>query len=349
MKKRVTIKDIADQSGVSVGTVDRVIHNRGNVAQEVANKVREVMENLGFERNLLASALAYNKNYNIAVVLPQSDIDTYWQKPRQGVLDAFKQVGHFGINIEFYDFELFNLSDFKGKLLEAFSHNPHAIVFPPLFQKESRSFLDKVLGSETKIITINTYIEHPAVSTFIGQNSFRSGVLAARLLNFNQQVKKEFILLNLDKYSTDANHLIDKENGFKSYFEDLSQENVTITKYDFEDFDDPCKLDAFVENIVNLHHDMAGIFVTNSRAFLVAEKLKQLSNKIAIVGFDLIDQNIALLKAGKINFLINQNSHLQGFNSLMVFYEFYYLQKQILHHDYLPLDIIVPENVEYYV
>ena len=32
-KKRITIKDIALQAGVSKGTVDRVLHNRGEVSE----------------------------------------------------------------------------------------------------------------------------------------------------------------------------------------------------------------------------------------------------------------------------------------------------------------------------
>ncbi len=349
LKKRVTIKDIADKSGVSSGTVDRVIHNRGNVAPAVVLKVKSVMEIMGFERNLLASALAYNKTYNIAVVLPKSEMDIYWQKPREGVIEAFKKVGHFGIQIEFFNFELFNLKDFKDKLFDAFSKLPHAIIFPPLFQKESKSFLDKVVGSKIKIITINTLIDHAAVTTFIGQNSYQSGVLAARLLNDNRQQKKEFILLNLDKYSTDANHLIDKENGFKAYFCGGGQHQVSIQKYDFEDFDDHCKLQSFLDVLLNKHKHIVGVFVTNSRANLVAEQIKQFDANINILGFDLIDKNIILLNEGKINFLINQNSHLQGYNALMAFYDHFYLQKPIQQFDYLPLDIIVPENVEYYL
>jgi LacI family transcriptional regulator len=41
--KNIRIKDIAKLAGVSVGTVDRVIHNRGRVSQEALKKVTSVM------------------------------------------------------------------------------------------------------------------------------------------------------------------------------------------------------------------------------------------------------------------------------------------------------------------
>ena len=65
MAKRVRIKDIAERAGVSKGTVDRVIHNRGNVAPAVKQRVLEVMKELNYRPNILASALAYNKNWTL--------------------------------------------------------------------------------------------------------------------------------------------------------------------------------------------------------------------------------------------------------------------------------------------
>ena len=43
MARQVKIKDIAQMAGVSVGTVDRVLHNRGNVSAKSLKAVEEVI------------------------------------------------------------------------------------------------------------------------------------------------------------------------------------------------------------------------------------------------------------------------------------------------------------------
>ena len=43
---RATIKMIAERAGVSIGTVDRVLHDRPYVKEEVRRRVLEVMEEL---------------------------------------------------------------------------------------------------------------------------------------------------------------------------------------------------------------------------------------------------------------------------------------------------------------
>lgn len=45
---RVTIQQIADKAGVSRGTVDRALNNRGRIAPEVAEKIRNIAEELGY-------------------------------------------------------------------------------------------------------------------------------------------------------------------------------------------------------------------------------------------------------------------------------------------------------------
>ena len=48
-----TIEIIAKKAGVSRGTVDRVLHDRGQVKPETAERVRAVMEEMDFQPNAL--------------------------------------------------------------------------------------------------------------------------------------------------------------------------------------------------------------------------------------------------------------------------------------------------------
>ena len=55
MTKKYTIKDIAELAGVSKGTIDRVIHNRGNVAKDVEDKVKQLLADINYQPNLRMS------------------------------------------------------------------------------------------------------------------------------------------------------------------------------------------------------------------------------------------------------------------------------------------------------
>ena len=77
------IADIAERAGVSTGTVDRVLHDRGNVSPKARQLVLRAMEDLNYQRNRIASALAYNKTRRIAVLIPEGgrkSTDAFWKQ-----------------------------------------------------------------------------------------------------------------------------------------------------------------------------------------------------------------------------------------------------------------------------
>ena len=67
--EKTRIKDIAELSGVSVGTVDRVLHNRPNVSKAAREKVEKALKEMDYKPNMYASALAYNKSYNFYCII----------------------------------------------------------------------------------------------------------------------------------------------------------------------------------------------------------------------------------------------------------------------------------------
>ena len=67
--KEIRIVDIAKMAGVSVGTVDRVIHNRGRVSAANYTRVMTVLKEVDYRPNMVARSLASKKVYHICFLL----------------------------------------------------------------------------------------------------------------------------------------------------------------------------------------------------------------------------------------------------------------------------------------
>lgn len=69
-KKRISIKDVARESGVSIGTVSRILNQTGRYSKETEKKVLDVAERLNYERNRLAISLVSNESRTIGILVP---------------------------------------------------------------------------------------------------------------------------------------------------------------------------------------------------------------------------------------------------------------------------------------
>jgi LacI family transcriptional regulator len=348
--KKVTIKDIANISGVSRGTVDRVINGRGNVSEDVEKRILKIASELGFEKNLIASTLASNKTYKIAIVIPDPESDIFWSQPREGILNALELVRHYGILVEYYNFNISRKDAFCMQLENAFATRPDAILTAPTFTAESLEYIGQAEKLRIPFITFNTEINHPGILCYVGQNSLNSGYLAGKLFHLRLHPGDEIIALNLGHTLSNAQHYSDKVSGLKAYFNEHHMDQNPVYFYEFDQYNDVEKLVHFWSEIKNRHPRMKGLFFTNSRAYRIVELMTVEENKnLDIVGFDMIEPNIKLLKEDKIDFIINQNPIQQGYLSIINFVNHFILKKDVRKTQYLPLDIVIKENVDFYI
>lgn len=340
-------------AGVSPGTVDRVLHNRGHVAPEVRAKVLQVVNDLGYQPNIMASRLASSaRPVRIAALLPDPAADPFWRQPFDGIMSAAQAVAHYGVRVNIHYFDLFDPHSFSQSAQNLLEEYPDGAVVPPLFLLEATRFLDACHRKKIPYALFNTEIARKDESfvCYIGQDSYHSGMLAGKLLNFGIKPGETVLILHLEKEVSNALHLISKEQGFRDFFASIPDRGVRIAEQSFKDFDSPEKMEAYVADLLRKTPNLSGIFVTNSRAWRLAACIEKLRfPHIKMVGFDLIEPNVEFLHRNIIDFLINQNPMRQGYLSIVNLFNHLVLKKEVEQLQYLPLDIVVSENVDYYV
>jgi len=72
LRKRVTIKDIAREAGVSFSTVSRCLNNSSLVAESTRIRVRNIADEIGFEFNSNARSLITSQSGTIGIILPEN-------------------------------------------------------------------------------------------------------------------------------------------------------------------------------------------------------------------------------------------------------------------------------------
>ena len=352
MKKRVRIIDIAEKAGVSKGTVDRVIHKRGHVSPSVKKRILEVMKELDYRPNAIASALAYNKSWKIAALLPNPTDDAFWMQPKKGIQKALNFTSDYGMNVDFYHFADADRQAFQNCCDQILTGNYDAVLIAPIYYKESHQFLNECDEIGLKYFLFNTFLERKDTSfqCYIGQDSYQSGVLAAKLLDFGIENGEAVMILHLEKGVYNAKHLLAKEQGFQNYFIEHPNRDIQIIKTSFEEPSDKPAFRKFMNYQLKSYPNLKGVFVTTSRINHLVEVLSDIqTKKIKLVGFDLIPDNLADLRAEKIDFLINQNPVKQGYLGVLNIFEHLVRKKEISAIQHLPLDVVMQENVSYYL
>ena len=67
----VTLKDIANQSGVSIATVSNILNGKSNVSEETKNRVLELINSTGYRPNYLARGLRASKTKTVGIIIEE--------------------------------------------------------------------------------------------------------------------------------------------------------------------------------------------------------------------------------------------------------------------------------------
>lgn len=344
----ITIKEIAKIANVSVGTVDRVIHNRDGVSKKTREKVQNILTAQNFKINNIARSLAMKKKYNISILIPDFDVDNlFWESPSLGISKGAEEVISFGVEVKKFTFNQLDKESYLQSFQQLINGTPEAVILTPLFLNETKIMVDLLDKNEIPYIFLN--IEMPRFNnlSFIGQDSYKGGYLSGKLMHLCTGKNSNYLITDIESKLHNNNVIEGRIQGFNSYF-DKNKIPFKSVSLNFEDLNNLKLVKQQLEEVFDTHKEISGVLVPSSRISTISscidsEKLKELS----LIGFDTTEQNIAFLKNDKITFLISQKSFNQGLKSVKIMTDYLIQNKIPQQKIYSPLEIITKENLEF--
>lgn len=343
-----TIKDIAQMAGVSAGTVNRVLHNRGDVSQKSKEKVQKVLDEINYQPNVFAIGLAAKKKYTITCMIPYYVEHDYWHSVATGIERARQELRPFNVSVDYLHYKHGDRKSYQDACQKIEKSNTDALLLAPNFREDTLSMLAYLKDKNIPFAFIDFDIEEAKALKYIGQDSYKSGYIAAKILMRNYQQGQELILfLNNNKDNPAEIQMKRRLEGFMKYIseehKDIAIHEVILNK------NNPEKNNEILSDFFRKHPKATLGAVFNSRVYQVGHYLREKrQNMTGLIGYDLLRNNTELLKSGEVTYLIGQRPGLQGYCGVKTLCDNIVFKKSVEPLKYMPIDILIKENIDFY-
>jgi LacI family transcriptional regulator len=340
----VSIKEIAKKAHVSIGTVDRVIHNRGRVSANTKEKIERIIKELNYVPNVFARNLKLDKKFVFGVIVPVPSQDSnYWETPVQGIMKAQVELKSHKVNVKFFYYDKYCPESFRKVYHRAMHSGVDGFLIAPVILKIADELIKKYPPVKPYVF-FDSKIPNIDYLAYIGQDSYQSGVVSAKLVSLllTEQGTVAAIRALPEDY-----HIEERIRGFQNYFKKNKKINVITCDLNYQG--NKKITFALAQKILNNNKDLKAIFISNALTHQIAEfmSINRLKMKIHLIGYDLIKENKDYLKKGFIDFLINQMPETQGYQGIYSLFRNIVLGEEVEKEIMMPIDIVTKENIIY--
>jgi len=348
--KKARIKDIAELAGVSIGTVDRVLHKRGEVAEKTREKVVQIIKDLDYSPNVIARALKSKKKFKVVSLLPEPNEESaFWLKHPEGIMKAMDELDPFPIMLNQVTFDLLDEKDFQKKSDKVLSLSPDGVILAPIFKTQAIAFCNRLTNKHIPFVFIDGFIEETEFLSYTGEDIFQSGRVAGQLVDMVTPVSKDILIINIARNVRNVHHLNKRTQGFLSYFPQSGKNRGELISISIID-PVPASISKELKKVLARNPNVGSIFVTGSKSYKIADYLESEGiRSLNLIGYDLLERNVKYLKSGTIKFLIGQRPDEQTYKGVKKLFDFLSMDRIPDKMEYLPVDVVTSENVQFFL
>lgn len=340
----VTIRQIAEMAGVSTGTVDRALNNRGRVNHQVADRVKQIAKELDYHPNAIAKSLSIRRqNLRIAVisnVTGNQFVDIVFS----GVRQAAEELRASGFSVDIMPCKDFDVSDQCRLIDNAIEKGYSGIVLIPLNDAAIRDRVNALNEKKFPVILLTSIIEGAEFLAYVGCNYKYSGQIACGILNqiTHGDVCTGLMISNLHNWSNQQ-RLLHIQDYMKHKYPRIHIDHVLEMPND--DIYSYIKAKEFLHQ----HEDLQALIYCSGAVSggLQAVIEHYEINPLTILCFDYTPAIRQALLDYKIPFTIAQNPKEQGYRALKLMSECFIDHKPMKNeYYYINTEIMVRESIK---
>ncbi|MEN3008843.1 LacI family DNA-binding transcriptional regulator [Pseudothermotoga sp.] len=271
-KKFVTIRDIAEEAGVSINTVSRALNNKPDVSQETKRKILEIARRLGYIRNSDAVSFRKGMTRTIGVVFEDSS-NPFYAEVFKGIEVSARKYGYQVILMN-TERDYINEIQAVDTLLQ--KRVDGIIISPTQFDSKDIEQLAKL---NYPFVILGVHFEGNNLDE-VYSNDFKGGYLATKHLL--EKGRKKILMLNGYMYKSVA------QMRYQGYLQALSE--YGLQPYLMVEIEEGYE-SAFAKIMELKDADFDAVFCFNdvfAIAILKAFRLlgKSVPRDVSVVGYD---------------------------------------------------------------
>ena len=306
-----TMKEIAHLAGVSRGTVDRVLNNRGSVNPETEQKVRDIAKALKYSPNFAGKTLAIRKKeLKFGCILFGKVVsNTFFEDVVFGIESRAKEMKEYGVSVEIRESHIGNPEEQAKHIDELVELGINGLAITPIDDVLVANRLKSLSESGYPIVTVNSDIPDCGRIAYVGSDYFKSGETAAGLMNMVAGGKANVgIIIGSSRVRCHSERVAGFTEYAEKYFPNLKIVDKAINNDD--------EIDSYnvTMNMLNQFPEIDALYLAAAGVNGACRAVCELGlvGKLSIVSYDATPTTCQLIREGVITATIAQQPEVQG-------------------------------------
>ncbi len=300
--RRPTILDLAEASGVSVATVNRVLSGAANVRQATRERVQTAAEAISFYGlgSVQARVAAARPHLRFGVLLLQPHRPFYKNVARSLKQAAATATGaDVELRIEFL--EDLSPHNTAARAL-ALAQECDAICLTAAVHPVVTEALEQIQAMGIPVFALIAQVSVTGQMSYVGLDNWKVGRTSAwAFANLCKTPGKIGILMGNPRFRNQEMN----ETGFRSYFREVAPDFTLLEPVCT--FESAAVAQEMTERLLADHPDLAGLYISGGgiSGALAALRASGRAGSMVVVGYDLMDVTRAALLDGAMTLVIS--------------------------------------------